>query len=106
MGQRRYDLIGPNLEHAANLEARRPKPIGLTVDQVQSTGRRQEAREPVPVTAWVSHRVVYDEVKLVDAEAIAWTEAAVLIRWTPAHTTIPSHLWVYAAAVQRRPRAR
>ncbi|MEZ3162208.1 hypothetical protein AB1K54_16970 [Microbacterium sp. BWT-B31] len=103
MGQVRcYDLIGPDLEHAANIDARRPRPIGLTVDQVQSTGRRQEAREPVPVTAWVPHRVVYDEAQLIDAEAIAWTEGAVLIRWTPAHTTHPSHLWVYAAAVRRR----
>jgi hypothetical protein len=51
MGQvRRYDPIGPSLEHAANIDARRPRPIGLTVDQVQSTGRRQEAREPVSVT--------------------------------------------------------
>ena len=66
-------------------DARRPTPIGLTVDQVQSTGRRQDAREPVPVTAWVPHRVVYDEAQLIDAEAIAWTEAAVLIRWTGTH---------------------
>jgi hypothetical protein len=56
----------------------------------------------VPVTAWVSHRVLYDEAQLIDAEAIAWTEGAVLIRWTPAHTIHPSHLWVYAAAVRRR----
>ena len=102
MGQvRRYDLIGPNLERAANLEARQPRPIGLTVDQVQSTGRRSEAREPVPVTAWVPHRVVYDEAVLIDAEAIAWTEGAVLIRWTPTQSTHPVHVWEYAAAVHR-----
>lgn len=103
MGQvKRYDLIGPNLEHAANLEARRPTPIGLTVGQVESTGRRQDAREPVPVTAWVPHRVVYDDPQLVEAEAIAWTDGAVLIRWVAEGSTQPSHAWVYAAAVRRR----
>jgi hypothetical protein len=103
MGQvKRYDLIGPNLEHAANLEARRPRPIGLTVEQVESTGRRQEAREPVPVTAWVPHRVVYDDPQLIEAEAIAWTAGAVLLRWTPPHSTQPCHAWVYAAAVRRQ----
>lgn len=103
MGQvRRYDLVGPNLERAADIEARRPKPIGLTAEQVQNTGRRQEAREPVSVTAWVPHRIVYDETQLVDAEAIAWTEGAVLIRWISPHSNQPSHVWVYAAAVRRR----
>lgn len=99
---KRYDLVGSDLERAADLEARRPQPIGLTIDQVRSTGRRQEAREPVPVTAWVPHRVVYDEAQLIDAEAIAWTGGAVLIRWTPPHSTQPCHAWVYAAAVRRR----
>lgn len=103
MGQvKRYDLVGADLERAADLEARRPQPIGLTIDQVRGTGRRHEAREPVPVTAWVPHRVVYDEAQMIEGEAIAWTEGAVLIRWTPAHSTQPSHAWVYAAAVRRR----
>lgn len=34
----------------------------------------------MPVTASVLRRVVYDEAQLIDAEAIAWTERAVLIR--------------------------
>jgi hypothetical protein len=55
----------------------------------------------VPVSAWVPHRVVYDEAQLVDAEAIAWTRGAV-IRWTPPNSSLPAHVWVYAAAVKRR----
>lgn len=103
MGQvKRYDLVGADLERAADLEARRPVPIGLTVDQVRGTGRRQEAREPVPVAAWVPHRVVYDEAQLIEAEAIAWTAGAVLIRWKPPNSSQHSHVWVYAAAVRRR----
>ena len=57
--------------------------------------------QPVPVSAWVPHRVVYDEAQLVDAEAIAWTRGAV-IRWTPPNSSLPAHVWVYAAAVKRR----
>lgn len=56
----------------------------------------------MPVTAWVLHQVVYNEAQLIDAEAIAWTDGAVLIRWTPTHTTHPSCRWAYAAAVRRR----
>ncbi|WP_162564419.1 MULTISPECIES: hypothetical protein [Microbacterium] len=90
MGQvKRYDLISANLEHAAQRDARRGAPIGLSVEQVADTGRRQDAREAVPVSAWMPHRVVYDEARLVDAEAIAWTEGAVLIRWTPPNSSQP-----------------
>lgn len=103
MGQvKRYDLISANLEHAAQREALSGTPVSLSVDQVTDTGRRQDAREPVPVSAWVPHRVVYDEARLIDAEAIAWTDSAVLIRWIPPNSSQPAHAWVYAAAVRRR----
>ena len=72
--------------------------------EVGATGRRHEAEQPIPVTALVPFRVQYDDVRElgadVEAEAIGWTDGAVLIRFRDA--TGQHHLWVYGAAVKRR----
>ena len=47
LGMPHCDLICPHLEHTANFDAGRPKPIGPTGDQVERTRLRQEPRESV-----------------------------------------------------------
>lgn len=104
MGQnKRYPgLLEADIERAAVAMERRPSPIALSEAELRSSGRRQEAREPIPVRAWIPHRVVYDEPQLVEAEAIAWTTTAVLVRWRSEHSAHPRHTWVWASAVTRR----
>ena len=104
MGQnRRYHDTARDLEKWTAHQERQPQPIGLSGNEVRASGRRQDARVPIPVTAWVQHRIDYTEAIRVEAEAVAWTPNAVLLRWSP--TASPQHMqhaWVYAAAVQRR----
>lgn len=103
MGQnRRYPLVERDVERAGQAAERAPRPVGLTIDQVAGTGHRVDAAEPVAVTAWVPHQVAYIEALPIDAEVIAWTKRAVLVRWTPPGTTYPTHAWLWASAVQRR----
>lgn len=104
--------MGQNKRYPRALEAdiartgeqmeRRPRPYGLSEAELQSSGRRRDAREPIPVTAWIPHRVMYEEPQLVEAEAIAWTDDGVLVRWTADYSMHPIHTWVWASAVNRR----
>lgn len=103
MGQnRRYQIVERDVERAGQAADRAPRPVSLTVDQVIGTGRRVDAATPVPVTAWVPHQVAYVEPLQVEAEAVAWTQRAVLVRWTPPGMSYPVHAWLWAQAVTRR----
>ena len=99
---RRYQLVERDVERAGQAAERQARAVSLTVDQVRSSGPRVEATEPVQVTAWVSHQVAYVEERPIEAEAIAWTRGAVLVRWIVPDTTYPVHAWVWANAVIRR----
>lgn len=104
MGQnRRYDLVGRDLDRAAAREMRMPRPVGLTPEELATTGRRVDAPEPVPVRAMVRHRTVIEEGIPVEAVAVAWTQRAVLLRWSPdGDPQHAVHVWVWAGAVRRR----
>lgn len=102
MGQnRRYQLVERDVERAGQAATRTPRPISLTIDEVAATGVRRDATTPVPVVAQVLHQVAYVESRQIEAEAIAWTNKAVLLRWTEPGAAFPTHAWVYAAAVTR-----
>ena len=99
---RRFQLVERDVERAGQTADRAPRPVSLTIDQVTGTRRRVDASDPVPVTAWVPHQVAYVEALPIDAEAIAWTQRAVLIRWTQPGASYPTHAWLWAHAVSRR----
>ncbi|GAA3924738.1 hypothetical protein [Microbacterium soli] len=104
MGQnRRYDMVTPDIERAARRLERTAIPLSLGSEQLDTSGQRVDAADPVPVTAWVPHQVSYTEQVRVEAEAIAWTQKAALLRWTPQGRSTPSHVWVWADAVTRSP---
>ncbi|WP_167497459.1 hypothetical protein [Microbacterium maritypicum] len=46
--------------------------------------------------------MLWTEPLLVEAEAIAWTRSAVLVRWVSQYSVHPHHTWVWASAVTRR----
>jgi len=104
MGQnRRYDLVGRDLDRwERRHRAKAGEPLGLSPEQLKLTGSRRDSREPIPVEARVDHRVVYDEPLVVEAVAVAWTDDAVLVRWTPTGSRTPVERWVWANAVRRR----
>lgn len=103
MGQnRRY--AGPlevNVERAAREDATHGTPVGLTPEQLMTTGRRQDAAQRVPVRAWIPYRVVYDRPELVEGLAVAWTNDAVLVRFVDERNGHDRHTWVWASAVTR-----
>ena len=103
MGQNKRvpELLEANIEHVEHAIERRPEPVSLTIEEVRTGGIRQDAREPIPVAAWIPHRVNYSEPQLVQAEAIAWTRTAVLLRWKAPHSSHARHTWVWANAVTR-----
>lgn len=77
----------------------RPRPISLSdeeLDLKHSWVRCPPA--PIPVRAWVR---CYEATVRPDAEAIAWTDKAVHVRWTTQQgATLTA--WVWASAVERR----
>ncbi|GAA4383314.1 hypothetical protein GCM10023152_33730 [Agromyces bauzanensis] len=102
MGQnRRYDLVGRDIERADRTRAERGVALSLSVDEVRVTGRRRDAREPIPVIARLQFQVAHVEPREIEAVAIAWTDAALLVRWT-CHDRQEHCTWVYAGAVRRR----
>ncbi|GAA1955287.1 hypothetical protein GCM10009717_21580 [Agromyces allii] len=97
---RRYDSrLDENLARAERLDASRGTPVPLSPEELRTTGRRVEAREPVSVEAWIRHRVVYEEPRLIQGVAVAWTTGAVLIRWSA--DGVERFTWVWASAVRR-----
>lgn len=104
MGQnKRYPhLLEGDIARASDKIDRQTRPVGLTEPELQSSGMRQDAREPIPVTAWIPHQVLWTEPQLVEAEAVAWTRDAVLVRWRSHYSVHPHHTWVWASAVTRR----
>ena len=69
-------------------------PAELELDREPLT----RAPTPRPVRAWVR----YGSVSLsVDAEAVAWTEHAVAVKWE-APGGVEHHAWVWASAVRPR----
>lgn len=98
---RRYGTrLDENLARATHIDDTRGTPVGLSQEELTTTGRRVEAREPIQVDAWIRHRVVYEKPRLVQGEAIAWTDGAVLVRWRcEGHDRFT---WLWASAVQRR----
>ncbi|APZ33311.1 hypothetical protein BOH66_02665 [Microbacterium aurum] len=55
-----------------------------------------DATAPVPVTAWVPHRVAYVDALAIEAEVIAWTQRAVLVGWILSGLAHPIHVWLWA----------
>ena len=100
---RRYpDLPDERRDTIALESAKRGSPVSLTTSEVRATGRRTEPPAPIPVLANVRYRVIYEEPRLVQAEAIAWTRGAVLIRYAEPEAHGDRYVWVYASAVRRR----
>ncbi|MHA6695604.1 hypothetical protein [Homoserinimonas sp. A520] len=103
MGQNsRYP--GHGIDRAIEAVTVRAKPISLSdaeLDLEHHPPRR--AAQPIPVRAWV--RFPENAIQP-DAEAIAWTDKAVQVRWT-GHANEVYTAWVWASAVERRePRTR
>lgn len=93
---RRY---GSDLSDAAINEALiRPQPISLSEREVGD--RVTQAARPVDVSAWV--RFPESPIR-VEAEAVAWTDRAVLIEFTM-RDGAKRRAWVWASAVTRRGR--
>lgn len=102
MGQNRRYPVERDVERAGQAAEHAPRPVSLTIDQVAGTGGRVDAAGPVAVTAWAPHQVAYTEALPIEAEVIAWTRRAALMRWTPPGATCPSHAWLWTDAVTRR----
>ena len=62
-------------------QAKRGNPVSLTTTEVRRTGTCAEAPKSVPVIAPVRYRVVYEEPRTVEGEALAWTNGAVLEKY-------------------------
>jgi hypothetical protein len=74
------------------------EPIGLPEEAWG--GRVPEPRAPIDVYAWVPYRDGYYHP--VKAQATAWTDRAVRIRWKVGAFGAQYELWVWAKAVTRR----
>lgn len=98
---RRYGTrLDENLARAARRDEARGTPIAPTTDELNTSGRRVEASEPIPVDAWIRHRVIYEDPRLMHGEAVAWTGGAVLVRWQ--RNGHDCYTWVWSSAVRRR----
>ena len=103
MGEnRRYsEGIERDIERVVRAQELRGTPLSLGVDEVRGTGFRRDIYDaPVPVFAWVRHRLVVDEPRQIEAEVLAYTDRTVLVRWRDASGE--HHAWVYAGAVRRK----
>lgn len=102
-GSRRYpDAADERADEIRLEQAKFGNPVSLTTGEVRRTGPRAEAREPVPVIASIRYRVVYEEPRTVEGEAVAWTKGAVLVKYPDPMTRQDRFVWVYANAVTRR----
>ena len=78
---------------------RRRQPETLTSEQLDLEREPlTRAPAPRPVKAWVRYG---GDVLRVDAEAVAWTDYAVAVRW-PGPDGGEHRAWVWAGAVRRR----
>lgn len=101
MGKPNESLLAEDLDKVNRRLRWVSQPVGLSDDELRSSGRRQDAAAPVPVAAWIPHQVLVSEPQLVQAVAIAWTRDAVLVRWSPPGSPVVNHTWVWASAVTR-----
>ena len=86
-------------ERIAESETQGHEPFSLTTAELE-LDTQPLTKTPIakPVRAWVR----FGSVALrVDAEAVAWTERAVAIRWTMA-SGAEHRAWVWASAVEPR----
>jgi hypothetical protein len=90
-GDRQFDRA---IEEAAT----RPAPVELTEAELDFANHPIiTAPIPIPVRAFVRF---HEAVIRPNAEAIAWTDRAVQIRWTM-HSGAVKTVWVWASAVDR-----
>lgn len=75
-------------------------PIGLPNGLVARTGEKRTGK-PVPVTAAIPVYYSYSDTLMANAEVIAWTDTAVLVRVVIPPSTRPRELWLWAGAVTR-----
>lgn len=102
---RRYpDRAGERADEIRLEQAKLGVPGSLTTAEVRRTGHRTEAREPIPVSASVRYRFVYEEPRMVEGQAMAWTRSTVLVKYPDPVTNQDQFVWVYANAVTRRAR--
>lgn len=66
MGQnKRYpELLEGDIARASDKIDRQTRPVGLSEPELKSSGMRRDAREPIPVTAWIPHQVLWTEPQL------------------------------------------
>lgn len=95
----RYD--NGRMDTAIDAIITRPVPVSLTDEELDLEHHRvTEASRPVPVRAWVRF---HEATVRPRAEAIAWTDKAVKIRWTT-HQGARMTAWVWASAVEHHPK--
>lgn len=95
-GNRRY---GGGIEDALNQWLIRAEPIGLTEDELKQSGPEVGRPEHgVPVRAWIRFPEASIEPT---AEAIAWTERAVQVRFTLQDGRTKT-VWIWKGAVSPR----
>lgn len=75
------------------------RPVSLTAAELDAEAHPvSEATVPIPVRVWVR----FPEVSVhPEAEAIAWNDHAVRVRWTQRSGVVQT-AWVWASAVKRR----
>lgn len=101
--ERIFESMGMNKRYGSDISdavvvesATRPVPISLGEREL-GDARVREAREPIPVEAWVR----FPEIPvLVHGVAKAWTDRAVLVEWTMRNGQ-QLRAWVWASAVTR-----
>lgn len=79
---------------------RAPHPAGLPIETAEATGQRREG-PPVRVRAAIPVYYHYTDTIFADAEVIAWTDRAVLVRVVIPPSTAERKIWLWANAVRR-----
>jgi hypothetical protein len=97
MGEnRRY---GGGIERGLDEWLIRAEPVSLTAEELRTAGEKVTRPEHgVPVQAWVRF---HESSIQPAAEAVAWTDRAVLVRFTLRDGRV-REAWVWAGAVTRR----
>lgn len=88
-----------NIEDSLNEWLVRAEPIGLTEDELRLRDQKvTRPEQPMSVRAWVRFPEASIEPQ---AEAVAWTDRAVLVRFELRDGRV-RETWVWASAVSRR----